>query len=300
MLYPSYLNLYNSGKLRELVSEFYDFYSNCSLCPRNCGVNRNKETGICKSSNKIKIASFHQHFGEENPLVGKNGSGTIFLSNCNMYCIYCQNSDISFNGEGDIVEDEDLAKIMIKLQNSGCHNINFVSPTHYLPNIINGVLLAIEKGLNIPLVYNTGGYDNLEIIKKLDGIIDLYLPDCKYMENKNGELYSSGIKNYVPVIKEVLKEMHRQVGVLQTNEYGVAQKGLMIRHLVLPDNIAGTKEFLEFIATEIGVDTYINIMDQYHPSYNAYSFPELSRRITSTEYSNAIKIAADLGFSNLD
>ncbi len=300
MLYPSYLNLYNSGKLKELVSEFFVVYSNCNLCPRNCGVNRNKETGICKSSNKIKIASSHQHFGEESPLVGRNGSGTIFLSNCNMYCIYCQNSDISFNGEGDMVEDEDLAKIMIKLQNSGCHNINFVSPTHYLPNILNAVFIAIKMGLNIPLVYNTGGYDNLEIIKKLDGIIDLYLPDCKYMENKNGELYSSGIKNYMSNIKDVLKEMNRQVGVLKTNDYGIAEKGLMIRHLVLPENIAGTKEFLEFIATEIGVDTYINIMDQYHPSYNAYSFPELSRRITNSEYLNAIKIAADLGFTNMD
>jgi len=243
MLYPSYLNAYKSGKLGNLIKEFFTVYSNCNLCPRNCGVNRNKEAGICKSRSKIKIASFHQHFGEESPLVGRNGSGTIFLSNCNMYCIYCQNSDISFNGEGDIAEDEDLANIMIKLQDLGCHNINFVSPTHYLPNILNGLLIAIKKGLNIPLVYNTGGYDNLEIIKKLDGIFDLFLPDCKYMENRNGELYSSGIKNYVSNIKEILVEMKRQVGVLKTNEYRIAQKGLMIRHLVLPENIAGTKEF---------------------------------------------------------
>ena len=297
----SYLKLNKEGRLRDIAENLYNIYESCVLCPRKCRVNRNKgEKGVCRAGASVKISSVHPHFGEEKPLVGRNGSGTIFLTNCNLLCVYCQNWDISHIGEGKEISDEDLAYEMIRLQKLNCHNINFVSPTHYLPNIVRAIIYAIELGLTIPLVYNTGGYERVEIIKMIEGIFDIYLPDFKYWEGRMSSLYSCGAEDYPERAKKAIKEMHRQVGVLKLDERHIAQRGLMIRHLVLPNDLAGTKEFVEFVFDELDPGTYVNIMSQYHPSYKANSFPELSRKPTTSEYTKAILAARDHGLSNLD
>ncbi len=297
----SYLKLNKEGRLRDIAENLYNIYESCVLCPRKCRVNRNKgEKGVCRAGASVKISSVHPHFGEEKPLVGRNGSGTIFLTNCNLLCVYCQNWDISHIGEGKEISDEDLAYEMIRLQKLNCHNINFVSPTHYLPNIVRALIYAIELGLTIPLVYNTGGYERVEIIKMIEGIFDIYLPDFKYWEGRMSSLYSCGAEDYPERAKKAIKEMHRQVGVLKLDERHIAQRGLMIRHLVLPNDLAGTKEFVEFVFDELDPGTYVNIMSQYHPSYKANSFPELSRKPTTSEYTKAILAARDHGLFNLD
>lgn len=297
----SYLKLNKEGRLRDIAENLYSIYESCVLCPRMCKVNRNKEEkGFCGAGSKVKISSVHPHFGEEKPLVGRNGSGTIFLTHCNLLCVYCQNWDISHIGEGKEISDEDLAYEMIRLQKLNCHNINFVTPTHYLPNIVRALIYAIELGLSIPLVYNTGGYERVEIIKMIEGIFDIYLPDFKYWEGKISSLYSGGAEDYPERAKEAIKEMHRQVGVLKLDERHIAIRGLMIRHLVLPNDLAGTKEFVEFVFDELDPGTYVNIMSQYHPIYKANSFLELSRKPTTSEYTKAILEARDHGLFNLD
>jgi putative pyruvate formate lyase activating enzyme len=298
---PSYIKLSENGVLKERAETLLDIYNNCTLCPRNCKVNRNAgEKGACSGGSKVKISSVHPHFGEERPLVGSHGSGTIFLSHCNLLCLYCQNHDISHGGEGYEITDQQLASEMMRLQNIGCHNINFVTPTHYLPNIVNALVFAVKKGLKVPIVYNTGTYDHLEILKLLDGIVDIYLPDYKYSDSTIAAKYSPGAGDYPEIAKAALKEMHRQVGVLETDDHYVAVRGLMIRHLVLPGNLAGTEEFVKFVAKELDRGSYVNIMAQYHPSYHACKHEDLSRRITTAEYQEAYRLAKYHGLFNLD
>jgi putative pyruvate formate lyase activating enzyme len=301
MTEPSYFKLHESGELQKRAKQLLAIYNSCTLCARNCEVNRYEmEKGICSGGVKARISSVHPHFGEERPLVGRYGSGTIFFTHCNLLCLYCQNWDISHGGEGYEINDRQLAAEMIRLQGMGCHNINLVTPSHYLPNIVQALVYAVEKGLNVPIVYNTGTYDKVEILKLLDGIVDIYLPDFKYADKETANKFSPGAADYPEIAKAALKEMHRQVGVLETDENGIAVRGLMIRHLVLPGNLAGTEEFVKFVATELNPGTYVNIMAQYHPAHRACNFQELSRRITTAEYQQALVTANELGLYNLD
>jgi putative pyruvate formate lyase activating enzyme len=294
---PSYIKLYETGKLQERVELLNKKLQECTLCARKCKVDRTKhEVGFCKAGDKLKISSAHPHFGEEPELVGKHGSGTIFFTYCNLGCIFCQNYDISHLGYGDETTKEELANTMMYLQHIGCHNINFVTPTHFVPQWVEALSIAIKKGLHLPIVYNCGGYENIETIKLLDGIVDIYMPDAKYSNQEPAYKYSRA-KDYPNVIKDVLLEMHRQVGDLQINDDGIATRGLLVRHLVLPYNLAGTEAIMQFIANEISKDTYVNIMAQYRPMYRAYDYPMLSRMITSQEYREAINIAKNLGLS---
>ena len=245
------------------------------------------------------ISSYGPHFGEETLLVGKHGSGTIFFTYCNLHCIFCQNYAISQLGEGSPVSREELAKIMLSLQIRGCHNINLVSPTHVVPYVLDALDLAAGMGLHLPLVYNSGGYDSMETLKLLDGIIDIYMPDMKYSEGKTAEQLS-GIKDYPSVNKAAVKEMHCQVGDLQIDEQGVAQHGLLVRHLVMPHNLAGTQEVVRFLSQEISTNTYLNIMAQYHPCYKALDIPILSHSVNKQEFCEAIDFAHQQGLDRLD
>jgi len=298
---PVYLRAERSGTLAGRVRQLWSIYRNCRLCPRQCGVNRLKgETGVCRSTSRAKVYSAHAHFGEERPLVGRGGSGTIFFSNCNLLCQFCQNWEINHRGDGSYVSDEQIGRLMVDLQNTGCHNINFVTPTHIVPNIMNGLRAAIARGLRVPLVYNCGGYESLEVIKLLDGIVDIYLPDFKYTDGKMSEKYSSGAADYPEAAAAAIEEMHRQVGELVVDERGIALRGLIIRHLVLPQNIAGTDKFVAWVASKLTRSTYVNIMAQYRPEHNAHRYPELSRRISSAEYRQALDWARDAGLTRLD
>ncbi len=273
---------------KELIDEFYKMLNPCRLCPRECMVNRLAgETGNCKAGLKPKVSSYHQHFGEEYCLVGKCGSGTIFFAHCNLHCVYCQNYDISQLGIGREVSVERLEMMMIELQELGCHNINLVTPTPWVPQIVDALSLAQQKGLKIPIVYNCGGYESIKTLQMLEGIIDIYMPDIKYADNKKGEKYSK-VPDYWDIVRESLKEMHRQVGDLVI-ENGIAKRGLLIRHLVLPNGLADSKKCLEFIANEVSKTSFVNIMDQYYPTFRAGDYPELNRRITPKEYIEVIK-----------
>jgi len=271
----------------------------CRLCPRECNVNRlKKSNGFCKIGEKPVISSYNLHFGEEAPLVGREGSGTIFFTSCNLACVYCQNYDISHLKQGKEVSIEKLALMMTELQDRGANNINFVSPTIWVPQIIEALIVARNQGLNVPLVYNSGGYDSVKTLKLLDGIIDIYMPDFKYSDSGLAKKYS-GINNYFSVAKKAIKEMHRQAGDLIINKHDLAEKGLLIRHLILPDNIAGTEKVMKFLAL-ISKGTYINIMDQYRPVYKAGKYRELNRGITQEEYEKAIEIAKEKGLHRFD
>jgi len=299
--YPSYIELEKKGKLSERVEKLYSIYENCSLCPRDCRVNRKQgKTGRCRSNSRVKVSSAFAHFGEEAPLVGQKGSGTIFFSNCGLRCVYCQNYKISLEGEGVEIPDQRLSEMMLKIQELGCHNINLVTPTHYLPNIVSALQKAIPLGLHIPLVYNTGGYEKLEVLQLLDGIVDIYLPDCKYTDPEQAAKYSDGAYNYPHYALIGLKEMYRQVGDLVVDKKGIAVRGLIIRHLVLPNRIAGTEKFLKFVAEELSQTTYLNIMGQYRPEYKAFEYPEISRRLKRSEYEEAINWAHKHGLYRLD
>ncbi|MBD3414509.1 MAG: radical SAM protein [Candidatus Aminicenantes bacterium] len=299
--YPSYMRLYQSGELDERIGKLKSYYENCTLCPRDCRVNRVKgETGKCEANASLKISSAFAHFGEERPLVGTKGSGTIFFSHCGLRCVYCQNYTLSIRGEGVEVGEKRVAESMLKLQALGCHNINLVTPTHYVPGIVSSLKQAISRGLRIPIVYNTGGYEKAEVLKLLDGIVDLYLPDFKYTSPEMAAAYSSEAFNYPYYVKIAFKEMYRQVGNLVKDKRGVARKGLMIRHLILPNRIAGSREFLEFTARELSTECYINLMRQYRPEYRAREFPDINRRITRKEYSEVLECAHQLGFRNQD
>ncbi|MDY7035561.1 MAG: radical SAM protein [Thermodesulfobacteriota bacterium] len=258
------------------------------------------ETGFCRAPAHPVIYSAHPHFGEEISLVGRNGSGTIFLSHCNLRCVFCQNWPISHEGKGKPVQDEDLADMMIRLQNMGCHNINVVTPTHVMPNIINATRIAMKKGLCLPLVYNTSGYERSEIIKILDGIVDIYLPDMKYTDPNQAGKYSSGAEDYPEMSKGAIVEMNRQVGEHKTDHGGIAVRGLMIRHLVMPNQVAGTEELVKWVAENLSKSTYVNIMPQYRVEYRAFDYPEISRGITVEEFLEAMTWAERQGLTNLD
>jgi putative pyruvate formate lyase activating enzyme len=253
----------------------------------------------CRTPREALVSSYGPHFGEEAPLVGRHGSGTIFFTNCNLRCLFCQNYSISQLGEGHKVSKEELADMMLSLQAKGCHNINLVSPTHVVPQILEALEVAVESGLHLPLVYNSGGYDSVETLRILDGIVDIYMPDMKY-DNEETAKELSGIENYPEINKAAIKEMYRQTGDLEVNEEGVAQRGLLVRHLVLPQGLAGTKGIVNFLSKEISIHTYVNIMDQYHPCYKASQIPGLGRRISSSEFREALSLAREAGLSRLD
>ncbi|MBU1148408.1 MAG: radical SAM protein [Candidatus Omnitrophica bacterium] len=278
--------------MQEKIKRVYKLMESCRLCPRNCGVNRlNGEKGFCKAGLLPMVSSFHAHFGEEPPISGRNGSGTIFFTHCSLRCVFCQNYPISQLGEGREVSIDELSSMMLNLQKQGCHNINFVTPTHYMPQILEAVFIAKERGLKVPLVYNCGGYESIEALKILDGIIDIYMPDMKYSDNKAAKKYSFA-PDYPEASKKAVREMHRQVGDLKIIK-GIARKGLLIRHLVLPNGLAGS----EAIIKELSPKTYINLMAQYYPCHHAFKFPEISRRITRREYTDVMKIAKQKGLS---
>jgi len=297
---PGYLNLLATGELLNRFQEAHIRLGNCDICPLSCGKNRLKgEKGTCRTGKQAKISSYGPHMGEEMPLRGTRGSGTVFISNCNLRCQFCQNYDVSQLNSGYEVIAEDLSKILLKLQEYGCHNINFVSPSHVVPQILESVYLAAREGLSIPLVYNTGGYDSVKTLKLLDGVIDIYMPDMKYANPELALKYSK-IPNYPEVNQAAVKEMHRQVGDLKFDKDGIAYRGLIVRHLLLPENIAGTDIILKFLVEEISKKTYLNLMDQYYPAFNANDFLELNRRITQEEFIWAKDTAKKLGLSNLD
>lgn len=284
---PNYISSYNSGLLQKRIEEAFSLLSKCSLCPRRCSVNRLKaEAGFCKSGLKPKVYSYLAHHGEEPPVSAEHGSGAIFFSNCNMSCVYCQNYRFSQLGEGREVEIEELADFMLKLQAKGCHNINLVTPTHVMPQILKALSLAIPQGLNIPLVYNTSGYELPEVIQILEGIVDVYLADMRYADNQAALKYSSAA-DYPRYNQACVKEMHRQVGIADIDNRGVLKSGLIIRHLVLPGGVSGTEKIMRFIAKEISIDTYVSLMSQYFPCYQAAQFSEINRRVSVWEYEQA-------------
>ena len=288
---PSYMTLFEKGELNLKIQLLKEFLEECRLCPRECRVNRlHGEVGYCGAPSELMVSSAFPHFGEEPPLVGHGGSGTIFLTHCNLRCVFCQNYDISHMGKGEPITSSEMARAMVRLQEMGCHNINFVTPTHYAPQIVASLPEAIEMGLRLPLVYNCSGYESMEVIRLLEGVIDIYMPDAKYMDERSSKQLSNA-PDYPEVIKKVLMEMHRQVGDLKTNSKGIAERGLLIRHLVMPGGVASSEAILKFIAEEISPHSYVNIMDQYRPEYRAYEHPEISRRITRKEYLEAIQIA---------
>ena len=288
---PSYISLFEKGELGQRIRILKEFLKECRLCPRECRVDRlNGEKGVCQAGLEPMVSSAFPHFGEELPLVGYHGSGTIFLTHCNLRCIFCQNCDISHLGNGEPMTSSDMARVMVGLQEMGCHNINFVTPTHYAPQIVASLPEAIEKGLRLPIVYNCSGYEFIEVIRLLEGVVDIYMPDAKYMDRKHSRKFSNA-PDYPEVIKEVLKEMHRQVGDLTINPKGIAERGLLIRHLVMPNGVASSEAVLRFIAEEISTHCYVNIMDQYRPEYRAHEYPEINRRITQKEYLEATQWA---------
>lgn len=296
----AYLALERSGKLKRLERALFAIYEECRLCPRQCRVNRAKgETGVCRATAELRLASAGPHFGEERPLVSPGGSGTIFFSHCNLRCCFCQNWEINHRGDGRLVTKEELARVMVALQERGCANINLVTPTHVVPNLVAALRLAIRMGLRIPLVYNTGGYDDLEVVKALDGVVDLYLPDFKYQDGAMAARYSSGAKDYPEVAAAGIAEMHRQVGRLRLGPGRLAERGLIIRHLVMPGNVAGTDRFVTWVKKTLGPDTAVNLMDQYHPAHRASEHATISRGITREEWAQALAWAKQAGLRNL-
>ncbi|UCD98282.1 MAG: radical SAM protein [Chloroflexota bacterium] len=297
---PAYLSLLETGELVERVSEAYQHLSICDVCAWECPIDRRAgQVGVCRTGELAKVSSYGPHLGEEDPLRGWRGSGTIFFTRCNLRCQYCQNHDISQTDRGNEAAPEDIANIMLELQSLGCHNINFVSPSHVVPQILAAVLIAAQAGLRIPLVYNTGGYDSMAMLRLLDDVIDIYMPDMKYSDPDLARKYSK-IRNYPSVNKLAVKEMHRQVGDLRVDENGVALRGLLVRHLVLPEGISGTEEIVRFISEEISTNTYLNLMNQYHPAYKSHQYPEIDRRISDQEYKSAVNAALKAGLLRLD
>ena len=291
---PSYLELYEKGELKERVEELKERLKSCDICPHNCGVNRLEgQKGFCKTPYTVRVASAFLHRGEERPIRGYRGSGTIFFSYCNMRCVYCQNYDISQLGEGVDITPLELSKIMLKLQEEGAHNINLVTPSHVVPQIVEAIYYAAQDGLKIPIVYNTSSYDNLSTLKALRGIVDIYLPDLKYLKEEYGRKYSK-VKNYPKVAKEAIKEMLRQVGNLKLDENGIAYRGVLVRHLVMPNDISTSFEVVDFLAS-LGKGLAVNIMGQYYPYYKAYEYPEIARPVYPWEVERVKEYARERG-----
>lgn len=297
---PAYLENLSGDDLRLRAIQAVEHLEACDVCPRTCRKNRLAGSlGICRIGALTQVSSYGPHMGEEDPLRGRRGSGTIFFTGCSLRCQYCQNYDISQLQEGCEVEPQELTAIMLELQALGCHNINLVTPTHVVPQILTAVYLAAQAGLRLPLVYNTGGYDSLEMLHLLDGVIDIYMPDMKYASDQIGRYYSK-VPHYPEINQAAVWEMHRQVGDLQIDERGLAQRGLLVRHLVLPHGLAGTDQVVHFLADEISRDTYLNLMDQYHPSFNARQYPKLNRPLAGGEYEQAVELALAAGLHRLD
>jgi putative pyruvate formate lyase activating enzyme len=316
---PGYVKLHRSGELKKRGEALWKRMKPCKLCPRTCGVDRHAgKKGFCDSGSDLVIASYKPHFGEERPLVGRGGSGTIFFSHCGLRCVFCINYEISLQGQGTRRSIEDIARMMLRLQQRGCHNINVVTPTHYSAHIVRALDIAAARGLRLPLVYNTCGWESMEILKKLDGIVDIYLPDMKYASGEMAEKYSSlappdfertrpevaetysSSETYPELTKMALLEMHRQVGVAKPASDGLMYRGLMIRHLVMPNRVSGAKEVVQWIAKNLPKDTYLNLMSQYTPTHKAFDYPEISRKITREEYDEAVRAAKEAGLTNLD
>lgn len=299
---PSYLRLQAKNELKSKAEALWEIMGRCELCPRRCGVNRHAgKSGFCRApGTTLMVSGFSPHFGEERCLVGYGGSGTIFFTHCNLRCVFCQNWEISHLGRGYKVTIDKLAEMMLSLQKMGCHNINLVTPTHYSPHIVKAIEIASKKGLRLPIVYNTSGWERIEILKILEGIVDIYLPDFKYWDSEKAAKYSSGASSYPEVTKQAILEMHKQVGVAKPESDGILKKGLIIRHLVMPNNVAGSEKVLEWIAQNLPKDTYVNIMSQYTPLFKALDYPEIARRITREEYEKVVSKAKKLGLTNLD
>jgi len=300
--YPSYLELFESGQLAQRARQAVDRLSECTVCPRDCRVDRSEVsggTGRCRTGRHAIVSSCFPHHGEENCLRGKQGSGTIFFSYCSLGCVFCQNHDISHRGEGRPVGPNGVAAMMLSLQAAGCHNINFVTPSHVVPQILEALVPAVEEGLRLPLVYNTGGYDRVETLRLLDGVVDIYMPDFKFWEaSVSGELANA--EDYRQVACAAVAEMHRQVGDLELDDHGVARRGLLVRHLVMPRRMAGTRQVMRFLSKEISPDTFINIMPQYHPQGEAYKHAEINRPVTLDEYHEALHMAVEEGLHRFD
>ncbi len=298
---PAYLRLHRTGELHRRADALWAMLESCRLCPRECGAARLRgEKGFCRGSRDVEVSSHHPHFGEERSLVGRGGSGTIFLTNCNLRCVFCINWEVSQGGQGWRRKVEDLADMMLDLQGRGCHNVNIVTPTHYSPHVVRALDVAAGRGLRLPLVWNTCGWERHEVLERLDGVVDIYLPDFKYWDGKKAAKYSSGAESYPEVTREAILEMHRQVGVARPAADGLMYRGLMIRHLVMPNDVGGTKEILTWIAATLPKDTYVNIMSQYRPVHRAFEFPEIARPLTRAEYDEAVACARGLGLTNLD
>jgi putative pyruvate formate lyase activating enzyme len=296
----AYIQTHAEGRLEKKIEKAFEILRACSLCPRRCGIDRTEdERSFCRSGLRPMVSSYAPHFGEEAPLVGSHGSGTIFFTHCNLGCSFCQNYSISHRGDGREIGLDRLSQMMIELQSLGCHNINFVSPTHFVPQILKALPRSIEMGLSVPLVYNTGGYDQTETLKILDGVVDIYMPDYKFVRSDVAQKYARA-EDYPRVVREALKEMHRQVGDLSMDERGVARRGLLVRHLVLPEGLAGTEDAMEFLAREISPDTYVNIMAQYYPCGDIPPRSPMARRITPFEFERAVRAAKNAGLHRLD
>lgn len=297
-LVPGYVYLYNDGVLQRRAEVLAAKLDRCELCPRACGVDRNGgKVGFCGIDAHPKIAAINLHHWEEPPISGTGGSGTIFFSGCTMKCVFCQNYPISQLGVGRIMSVEDLASGMLRLQKRGAHNINLVTATHQMAAVFKALLLAVPLGLRIPLVYNSSGYESLDILKLLDGIVDIYLPDIKYSDSHTAKKYS-GAGDYVGINREALVEMWRQTGPIRTDRNGIARKGTIVRHMVLPEGLSGTEESLSFLAREIGPEIWISLMNQYFPAYKGPDLPPLDRKVTEDEYETAFRILTTLGFLN--
>lgn len=299
---PAYLKLHKSGELKERANLLWERLSECDICPRLCGADRlSGETGYCGAEGtNLRVSSFHAHFGEERPLVGSGGSGTIFFTHCGLKCVFCQNYEISHLGRGSGSSAAGLAEMMLMLQQRGAHNINLVTPTHFTPHILKALDIAASNGLRLPLVYNTSGWERLEIIKLLDGVVDIYLPDFKYWDEEIAAKYSPGAKNYPAKTRDAILEMHRQVGRAHPDEDGIIYRGLMIRVLVMPGGVSGSEEVISWISENLPKDTYVNIMAQYSPRFRAYDYPDIARRVTREEYRNVLEKAEEVGLTNLD
>jgi putative pyruvate formate lyase activating enzyme len=296
----AYIKSFEKGLLQKKIQAAYKILNSCTLCPRQCRINRmSGETGICKTAKQAWVSSYNPHFGEEAPLVGTHGSGTIFFTHCNLMCLFCQNFDISHEGYGREVSDKQLAAMMVALQQQGCHNINFVTPSHVVPQILSALAIAIQQGLSVPLVYNSGGYDLPATLRLLEGVFDIYMPDFKFWDAQVAETACQA-KDYPQIARRALREMHRQVGDLKIDENGIAQKGLLIRHLVLPGGLAGTREIMRFIAREISTNSYVNIMSQYRPCGRAAEIKGFNSLLSKVDFQTALREAAAEGITRLD
>jgi putative pyruvate formate lyase activating enzyme len=298
-LYPSYLQLHDEGKLAERADQAWELLRRCTVCPQNCPVDRiSGKTGACHSGTDIIVGSWNLHWREEPPITGTRGAGTIFFGGCQARCSYCQNFWLSQLGHGIRIGPERLAEMMLYLQRKGAHNIDLVTPTHFVPQILKALVIAADKGLHIPLVYNSAGYEHIHVLRLLDGVVDIYLPDAKYADNREA-LRTSKMHHYVEFNRAALKEMYRQVGGLVLDEQGIARRGLIVRHLVMPNNHAGTKDVLQWIVSELGTDIGLSVMDQYFPAYKAHNDPELNRRLTWSEYREALDVVENMPFEHL-